>query len=384
MRWPVLTAGAAVCAAALALIAPATVSGRQAPTAADVATRVTERLAALRREAEALSKQEQTILTELRTLELERQIKQHELTAVQAELAATGERVVQARVRAAALERTASDRAPDVEERLVRLYKMGRAGHWRLLLDVDDLQAMGRAYRTAAALTRLDRERVQAHQSTLEGIRRELAELDTRTQELAALEARAAGARRALDQAVATRAALVQSIDSRRDVAMQLAAELDAAHLKLQATLAQRPGAPATVTVPFRPFRGALPWPAQGIVTGRFGRDRAARVPGIEFNRNGIELSLAEGQPVAAIHEGTVTHAGPFSGLGLLVIVDHGSGVGSLYGHLATVSVNTGERVGAGTNVGTSGRNAVGNPSLYFELRVDGQPVDPLQWLRRP
>ena len=51
---------------------------------------------------------------------------------------------------------------PDVEARLVQLYKLGRAGYWRLLLDVDDLRALGRAYRTAAALTASDRERVQA------------------------------------------------------------------------------------------------------------------------------------------------------------------------------------------------------------------------------
>ena len=64
--------------------------------------------------------------------------------------------------------------------------------------------------------------------------------------------------------------------------------------------------------------------------------------------------------------------------------VDHGGGTVSIYGHLGRISVNKGERVKAGTNVGTSGRNTSGNPSLYFELRVDGKPVDPVQWLRRP
>jgi septal ring factor EnvC (AmiA/AmiB activator) len=77
-----------------------------------------------------------------------------------------------------------------------------------------------------------------------------------------------------------------------------------------------------------------------------------------------------------------VTHAGPFTAYGQLVIVDHGGGAVSLYGHLAGTTVNKGDRVAAGTNVGTSGRNTAGNPSIYFELRIDGQPVDPLQWLR--
>jgi septal ring factor EnvC (AmiA/AmiB activator) len=55
----------------------------------------------------------------------------------------------------------------------------------------------------------------------------------------------------------------------------------------------------------------------------------------------------------------------------------------SLYGHLASIGVNKGDRVLPGATVGLSGRNPAGNPALYFELRIDGTPVDPLQWLRR-
>ena len=378
-----LTSGIAValCAGALAASAalPARGQGQD-----DVARRVADRLAALRQEADVLSKQGATVLGELRRLELDRQIRTEELAAIERDLAATRQRLAGTAARADDLRRTAEARQPDVDERLVRLYKMGRAGYWRLLLDVDDLRAVGRAYRTAAALTRLDRERVQAHRATLDAVARETAELEAREAELDALQAKAASARAALDRAVTTRADLVKSIEGRRDLAAQLAAELDAAHLRLQASLAQRSDPAAAVALPLRPFRGVLPWPARGIVISRFGRERAARVPGIEFSRNGIEISLAEGQPVAAVHEGTVSHAGPFGGLGQLVLVDHGSGAASLYGHLGSVGVKKGERVGAGTNVGTSGRNTGGNPSLYFELRIDGKPVDPLQWLKRP
>jgi septal ring factor EnvC (AmiA/AmiB activator) len=68
---------------------------------------------------------------------------------------------------------------------------------------------------------------------------------------------------------------------------------------------------------------------------------------------------------------------------GRLVVVDHGQGAFSLYGHLATLEVARGARVEAGSVVGTTGRAPGGTPALYFELRVDGRPVDPLQWLKR-
>ena len=360
----------------------AAVNSRQQPSApADAARRITERLAALRREAEELATQQKSILTELRKLEVERQIKAEELSAIETEAAGIRHRLSQATARTANLRHTAAAAQPDVEDRLVRLYKMGRAGYWRLLLDVGTVQSMGRAYRTAAAMTRADRDRVLTHRQTLLDLERERGQLEARTAELVALQSRAAAARAALAAAVASTAAMVQTIGARRDLTTQLAAELDAAHLRLQSAVAQRT-AGGTPAVPFRPFRGDLPWPADGIVVSRFGRERSSRVAGIEFNRNGIELSLPDGRAVTAVHDGVVTHAGPFAGLGRLVVVDQGGGV-TLYGHLASTSVNTGDRVAAGTNVGTSGRNPGGNPSLYFELRVDGKPVDPLQWLRR-
>jgi len=84
------------------------------------------------------------------------------------------------------------------------------------------------------------------------------------------------------------------------------------------------------------------------------------------------------------VHDGTVAFAGQFTGYGNLVIVDHGDGAHSLYGHLRSVGVQRGSPVDTHAEVGESGRNPAGNPALYFELRVDGKPVDPLQWLKKP
>jgi septal ring factor EnvC (AmiA/AmiB activator) len=345
--------------------------------------RIAERLASLRREADDLAKQEKSLLTDLRKLEVDRQIKTEELVAVEADLKATEQQLAVTTARASALRQSAESQQPEIDERLVHLYKMGRAGYWRLLLDIEDVQALGRAYRTASALSTFDRNRVQQHARTLAALEQERSSLQIRARDFAQLQTRAATARSALDRSVASAAALVKSIESRRDLTAQFASELDAANLRLQSALAQNASAAAAVAVPLRPFRGELPWPADGIVVQRFGRQGSTRVTGITFNRNGIEISLAEGQPVAAVHGGTVTNAGPFTAFGQLVIIDHGGGAVSLYGHLASIGVNKGDRVLPGATVGLSGRNPAGNPALYFELRIDGTPVDPLQWLRR-
>jgi septal ring factor EnvC (AmiA/AmiB activator) len=257
---------------------------------------------------------------------------------------------------------------------------LGRAGYWRLLFDVDNLRSIGRVYRTAAAMTHLDRERIIGYQRTLDALARERETLKARSSQLAALQDQAARARAALDRAVQARASLVSSIDERRDLNAQWTSELQAAQQRLTASVTQLDTNP--VALPMRPFQGALPWPVRGAISSRFGKQPSSRF-GTSIVKNGIEISVAEGQPVRAVHEGVVAFAGQFTGYGNLVIVEHGERVFSLYGDLSAMQVAQGDRIEAQAPVGRSGLTPNGTAALYFELRVDGKPVDPLQWLQK-
>lgn len=373
--------------AALALLLAAVAAAQTPPELARQADalsrRAAQRLAALQHEAEALASQERTLLGDLRKLEVEREIRVEKLATIQGDAAAVRQKLSAASARADALTDEAERQRPDVEARLVHLYKLGRAGYWRLLLDVNSLRDIGRAYRTAAALDRIDRSRVEEHRRTLAALSTERAALQARARELNALEIQARRTSDAVQSAVSARAALVKQIDERRDLNAQLSGELQDAQRKLLSTLAQLAAGreAAAPVLPLRPFRGALPWPADGVVSSRFGRPIRG---GPDSSRNGIQLSLAEGQSVRAVHDGVVAFADAFSGYGNLVIVDHGERAYSLYGQLSEMAVKKGDRVETSTTVGLTGRDLAGNPSLYFELRVDGAPVDPLQWLKRP
>ena len=361
--------------------------GAQAPSdparVQSPAQRAAERIRSLQRESDALAVQEKTLLVELRTLEVERQLKTAQLAAVERTVKDTQGRLAATVARTTALRGAADTQRPVVEARLVDLYKMGRAGYWKLLLDVDDLQAIGRAYRTAAAMNQIDRERITEHQRTLDALAAERQSLEAQAKNLSRLQAEAVSARAAIERAVSARTKLVESIDARRDLNAQLTGELEAAQQRLQGTVAQLGGARATpAALPLRPFKGELPWPAAGIVTSRFGRQKPTAT-GLGLARTGIDLSLSEGQVVRTVHEGVVAYADQFTGYGNLVIVDHGDGAYSLYGYLDSMDVVRGDHLDAQAPLGASGRNPGGNPALYFELRVDGAAVDPLQWLKR-
>jgi septal ring factor EnvC (AmiA/AmiB activator) len=347
-----------------------------------LAARAADRLKTLQREADQLASQERTLLTDLRRLEVERQIKAEELHRVDAEVAKVTADLNEASARASSLEAREQTERPALRARLVELYKLGQGRYLRLLLSTSDIRRIGQASRSVAALAALDRDRFADYARTLKDLDASRASLEARRHDLTTLRAQVARAATAAAQAAAARDALIRDIDARRDLNAQLSGELHAAQQKLQATLTGLAAGQAVepAALPLRPLRGDLAWPADGPVRRRFAQEPAA---GFGPPSNGIDIAAAEGSGVRAVHDGTVAFAGPFAGFGNLVIVDHGAQAFTLYGNLLEVAVAKGARVERGTPVGTVGESPSGSAGLYFELRVDGRPVDPLQWLRK-
>jgi septal ring factor EnvC (AmiA/AmiB activator) len=347
-----------------------------------LAARAGERMQALHREADQLAAQARTLLGDLRKLELERQIKIEELRQLDTDAAQVERELAETNGQLTRLQAEIVAARPDLEARLVEMYKLGQARYARLLLSTTDVRRLGQAARTAAALAKLDRDRVTSHQRTLEELASTRATLEERNRRLAGLRDEARRADAEVARTALARSNAIREIDRQRDLNAQLAGELQAAQQKLQGTLrTMSPGGPVAVpsSLPFKPFRTDLDWPAAGSVRRRFTRE----VAGVPRVSNGIEIAAQEGAPVSAVHGGVVAFADSFSGFGNLVILDHGAQSFTLYGNLLDIAVKKGAIVEAGQPVGTIGATLTGPAGLYFEMRVDGQPVDPLQWLKR-
>jgi septal ring factor EnvC (AmiA/AmiB activator) len=375
----------AVAAIVLVLAAPVAAQQSDRGRAESMAERADERLRVLHAEAARLADQARTLLGDLRKLEVQRQIRAEELRRLEADAAAAASELEAVDRVVRRLDEETRAARPDVEARLVELYKLGQGRYLRLMLSTSDVRQVGHASRTVAALAKRDRDRIAAHRQRLEELRESRAVLDERSRRLAQLRTEAARARSAADRAVEEHNALIREIDLRRDLNAQLAGELDAARQKLQTLIASPAAAPSAAnaaSLPLRPFRGELDWPVTGPLRRRFAGGTAAGGRGSAWS-NGIEIAAGEGTPVHAVHDGSVAFAGPFAGFGTLVIVDHGAGNFSLYGQLLEAQVATGARVARGELVGSAGSAVTGTPGLYFELRVDGRPVDPLQWLKQ-
>ena len=347
-----------------------------------LAVRAGERMEALHREADQLALQERTLLGDLRKLEVQRQIKIEDLRQLDAEASQLEAERSAITARLTKLQDEDNAARPDLEARLVEMYKLGQARYARLLLSTSGVRRLGQAARTAAALSKLDRDRVTAHRVTLEELTASRARLDERGRRLAALRVEARNANAEVARAAQARSDAIQDIDRQRDLNAQLAGELQAAQQKLQTelrTLAGGSPVAEPASLPLKTFRGDLDWPVAGTVRRRFASPATSRAS----PSNGIELASTEGAIVTAVHEGVVAFADTFSGFGNLIIVDHGAQAFSLYGNLLDIGVKKGAIVEAGRALGTVGASLTGPAGLYFELRVDGQPVDPLQWLKK-
>ena len=162
---------------AFAIVAAALLAASSRVSSQDAARRASERLRALHAEAEQILSSEKTLLVELRRLEVERDIRLEEQRDAEAALRAVSDELAATTTHLGGLEQTEARESPALAARLAEVYKLGRGGYLRLLLSVDDVRDMGRAYRTVAALAGRDRQRVRAHQSTrasLEQVRKEL------------------------------------------------------------------------------------------------------------------------------------------------------------------------------------------------------------------
>ena len=372
------------CIAALIIVLAAgpVLAQTAAQDAKALSARAAARIRALQAEADRLAAEARTVFGDLRKLEVDRAIKREQLARIEADLAQITQASAAAAAHVKALEAARVAQIPGVASRLVEIAKRGRGGYLQLLLASDDVRAFGRLTRGVAAVAELDRVRLETHRRTLAAERAAAADLARKHAAAAAMHKEAAAARAALDAAVAARNRAIDDLDRRRDLTAEYVRELQNAQVAVERAMATAGGSSAPAALPIRPFRGDLEWPVTGNVVTGFGRAIAGRF-GTTIVRNGIEIAAPEGTPVRAVHGGTVAYAAPFSGFGLLAIVDHGGSAFTLYGHLSEVSVAQGTTIQRGAEVGKVGLVPAGEAGLYFELRIDGRPVDPVQWLRR-
>lgn len=340
--------------------------------------RIQERKAGLEKDLARLRGQERTLLGEVERLELEVRLRTEELREIQAVLDRTNAQLDATVKRTRILEATIESARPALRERARALYKLGEMSYLRILLSVERPSGVFQGYRFVSALARRDKERIAGFRRNLTELETARADLEKRTQEALTLRASLDRARRGLDDDRQRKTTLLTQIVEKKEIHAAYLEELVTAEARLRQLLGGL--AQGEVPTPMAAFKGVLGWPAAGRVRIGYGRRKHPRFDTYTV-QNGIDIAAPVDAPVRAVHEGTVVYADRFLGYGLMVILDHGGKHHTLYAHLADIRVNLGQRVHEGDTVGTVGTSLEG-AGLYFEVRFQGKPEDPADWLR--
>jgi len=261
-------------------------------------------------------------------------------------------------------------------------YMAGRDELTKLLLSQESPATLGRMLVYFDYYNRARTSRIAAVAGDLAKLDELEAETTRVEQELAALEEAQRGQVALLERSRDERRAAVARLDDEIRGGATEVAKLRAEEQRL-AELVQRlgelmAGFPVDPDEPFASLKGKLAWPVQGRLAGEYGQPRGAG----PVRSRGVLLEASAGTPVRAVYHGRVAFADWLQGLGLLVIVDHGGGYMSLYAHNEALLKESGDWVEPGeaiAQVGDTGGQA--RPGLYFELRHNGEPVNPHPWI---
>ncbi len=257
-------------------------------------------------------------------------------------------------------------------------FVLGTASFADLLDNLALLGRIGRQDEEIAARVKRARDgladaRRRTTAARAEAVRVEAA-AESATSEQRGLVERLVASRDALNAAQHDKQATLASIQSDRSEVLAEIDDLEAQSAALAARIraAQDQGSSSAPPVS---GSGQLSWPVSGPVTSGFG---------VRWGRTheGIDIAVGQGTPVHAAGAGTVIYAGWMDGYGNLVVVDHGNGLSTAYGHNSTLASSVGQAVAAGQVIAYSGSTGHSTgPHVHFEVRLNGNPVDPLGYL---
>jgi len=375
-------------------------AAKQTPAQKEAELRqLNQRIDKVRKSVNADVQKRDKLSVQLREAELGVQAARKELDEIHAQRLATEARLRELQAEQAQREKELDGERTALAGELRTAYVNGREEQLKLLLNQEDPSTLGRllAYygyfgRARAERIRgiqdklehlaLVREKIVAEQTRLGALEEQRA---TRVADLKSSQDRRAKAVSAIDQSLKTRGGELKRLQSQAKGLEKLITELRKAIERAQTAQPARKGGSTGAGIakqaPFEPLRGKLPWPVQnGKLLARFGQPRA----GGSLRWQGMLIGTDRGARVRAPFAGRVVYGDWLPGMGLMLVIDHGGGYMSLYGHNEELFRKVGESVAAGDVIGAVGDSGGhSQPALYFEVRRGKTPVDPQTWLTR-
>ncbi len=269
-------------------------------------------------------------------------------------------------------------------KRLRAIYKFGRVEVMEVVLLSRTFADLAKRIYYLSMVADHDLELIGVFEDRVETRRVLLDHIELKKVRIEEVEAEVRQETRNLELKKEERDALVARLKEKRYYYENLAAKLEEASRNLEDLLGNLDAKHEETRYEGTPFEGRpgrLMWPCEGTVVGEFGVETHPLF-GTIIRNNGIDIRTLPGTKIRSVGRGNISFAGMLSGFGNCVVISHGGGFYTLYGHLESIMVKQGYPVREGDAVGTVGETSTPEGAvLHFEIRQGRQPLDPTGWL---
>lgn len=262
-------------------------------------------------------------------------------------------------------------------------YMAGQQDYLKLVLNQDDPARVARMMRYYEYISRARVEEITQYNDTIDQVRAATTEIVREQNRLQDNRERLVSRQQSLEAERKNRSNLLAGLRSKSQTEEQRLKNRESERQELAALIKKLDEAVTSIptpagSLPFTKAKGKLPLPLQGEILARYGSQRGDDA---RLKWDGMLIAGSEGAPVHAIHGGRVVFADWLRGSGLLLILDHGGGYLSLYGHNQTLLKDVGTSVQPGEAIATVGNSGgMARSALYFSIRHQGRALDPLAW----
>lgn len=361
------------------------VKGGEAETDREVAAararEIERRIRQKEKELRSVEQKQDAVSSDLEKIDRRISEKKPELQGLMEEVEETGARIRRLEQRAEKLRSDIKHKKEYAGRRMTALYKLSRIGGMNLLATADSVQEV---FTRKAAIERVlarDEKMLAEMAEKRRNLTEVLDKLDEKREENSRLARSYEKKISELAVIRQERKAVLAGLEKRKSDREQTLVYLREAARRLDETIKGLEKRSDKDGADFQAQQGLLKMPVQGKIVSEFGR-HVSSDSGVASYKNGIEIRSDYGEPVRAVFGGQTEFADRVKGFGRVLIVSHGDGYHTVYARLEDMFSSKGDEVGSGeviATVGDSGSRS--GPVLYFEIRRNGNPVDPGKWL---
>jgi septal ring factor EnvC (AmiA/AmiB activator) len=354
--------------------------------------KIEQQIKSVKDEINNLQKKESGYLETLHKIEKLLQDTEKELQAIEKDLEFAQKEIKQGEDELVIEKEKLKEKTKLLETRLRQIYKHRLTGYLEILFNSENFSDFLTRFRYIKNILSLDAEVINNISQQMKKIEDSKINLENREEILSLLKEEVEKEKENIEFSIKAKKSIINKIDSQKEVHLKSLKELEQSSQEIKNIIeriykqreedskkaSQKKEVPG---VTLKPKKGILALPVQGKLISGYGRQKNTEFNTYTFN-SGIDISAPLGQVVHAAGSGEVIYTGNIKGYGQIIIIDHGGRVTTLYAHLSKILVDIGGKVKKEQTIGQVGDSGgVSSTRLHFEVRVEGKPTDPMNWL---